>query len=95
MEKLNEIFTQMNPEEEYISLDQAWTEPLQNVEREGLLLQATITDLQSFFNINDIVIFSPAMAEEAAEDHACGGDLGGAKSAVGRKRRTIVPEFTL
>lgn len=67
MEKLNEIFTQMNPEEEYISLDQKWTEPLQNVEREGLLIQASLTDLQSFFNINDIVIFSPTMAQEVAE----------------------------
>lgn len=66
---LNSVFEELTTEQDFITLEQSWAEPLPEFQQEGILLSGEIIDLQGQFNINNLlaVLEQSESAEEVAE----------------------------
>ncbi|MFI4954331.1 MAG: type II secretion system minor pseudopilin GspK [Gammaproteobacteria bacterium] len=61
---LQSVANQITPETDYITLEQIWALPLEAFQREGLQISGQIYDLQSLFNINNVLINNVKEEEE-------------------------------
>ena len=63
VETLRDVSSQLTAESDYITLEQSWAQPLTEFQQEGLWVSVEITDLQSLFNINNIIVEAATLEE--------------------------------